>query len=108
VGESLTKENLEAEFRKFGPLEDFKLLRDRNSALAEFKNIQDASAAVKGLNKKLIHGDELRVDFLRSQPAKRVKFCCFSHVSIRTVLFEDASLFSVVLLVQIRSIPWRW
>ena len=73
VSESLTKEKLEAEFRKFGPLEDFKLLRDRNSALAEFKNIQDASAAIKGLNKKSIHGDELRVDFLRSQPVKRVR-----------------------------------
>lgn len=71
VSETITKDQLEAEFKKFGALEDFKLLRDRNSALAEFKRIQDASAAVKGLNKKYVNGDELRVDFLRSQPVKR-------------------------------------
>eukprot|EP00250_Pteridium_aquilinum_P004236 c14462_g1_i1 orf=152-2680(+) len=71
VSETMTKEQLEVEFKKFGPLEDFRLLRDRNSALAEFRKLQDASAAVKGLNKKHIQGEELRVDFLRSQSAKR-------------------------------------
>lgn len=71
VSETITKDQLEAEFKKFGPLDDFRLLRDRNSALAEFRKIQDASAAVKGLNKKKIQGEELRVDFLRSQSAKR-------------------------------------
>ncbi|KAI5060204.1 hypothetical protein GOP47_0024624 [Adiantum capillus-veneris] len=71
VSETITKEQLEAEFKKFGPLDDFRLLRDRNSALAEFRRIEDASAAVKGLNKKLIQGEELRVDFLRSHSGKR-------------------------------------
>ncbi|MCO5591116.1 hypothetical protein L7F22_045093 [Adiantum nelumboides] len=72
VSETATKEQLEAEFKKFGPLDDFRLLRDRNSALAEFRRIEDASAAVKGLNKKFIQGEELRVDFLRSHSGKRV------------------------------------
>ncbi|MCO5563787.1 hypothetical protein L7F22_017435 [Adiantum nelumboides] len=71
VSETVTKEQLEAEFKKFGPLDDFRLLRDRNSALAEFRRIEDASAAVKGLNKKFIQGEELRVDFLRSHSGKR-------------------------------------
>lgn len=72
VGETITKEQLETEFKKFGAVEDFKMLRDRKCALAEYKKLDDARAALKGLNKKFIGGEELRVDFLRSQPLKRV------------------------------------
>ncbi|KAH7444270.1 hypothetical protein KP509_02G071600 [Ceratopteris richardii] len=79
VSETITKEKLEAEFKNFGPLDDFRLLRDRNSALAEFKNIEDATAAVKSLNKKIIQGEELRVDFLRSHAGKRGYVTVESH-----------------------------
>lgn len=94
VSETITKDQLEAEFKKFGPLDDFRLLRDRNSALAEFRKIQDASAAVKGLNKKKIQGEELRVDFLRSQSAKRV-WACF--VCERVFYFDPLILLNIAL-----------
>ncbi|XP_061344751.1 flowering time control protein FPA-like [Gastrolobium bilobum] len=66
-----TKEELEAEFRKFGEVEDFKFFRDRNTACVEFLNLDDATRAMKIMNGKCIGGDQIRVDFLRSQSTKK-------------------------------------
>ncbi|KAK7272007.1 hypothetical protein RJT34_28331 [Clitoria ternatea] len=71
VSRAVTKEELEAEFRKFGKVEDFKFFRDRNTALVEFLNLDDAARAVKIMNGKRLRGDQICVDFLRSQPTKR-------------------------------------
>lgn len=70
-GSSVTKEKLEEEFSKFGKIEDFKFIRDRNTALVDFTRLEDASAAVKNMNGLQIGDDRIRVDFLRSHPAKR-------------------------------------
>ena len=69
---SITKEKLEEELSKFGKIEEFKFIRDRNTALVDFVRVEDASAAVKNLNGFEIGGDRIRVDFLRSHPARRV------------------------------------
>lgn len=71
-GSSVTKEKLEEELSKFGQIEDFKFIRDRNTALVDFARLEDASAAVKNVNGLQIGDDRIRVDFLRSHPAKRV------------------------------------
>ncbi|KAH9301985.1 hypothetical protein KI387_013568 [Taxus chinensis] len=71
ISQTVTKEQLEAEFLKFGRIEDFKLLRDRNSALVDYTNLEDAVSAIKFLNGRQLGGDPLRVDYLRSQPVKR-------------------------------------
>ncbi|XP_021752642.1 flowering time control protein FPA-like [Chenopodium quinoa] len=70
-GPSVTKEKLEEELSKFGKIEDLKFIRDRNTALVDFVRLEDASAAVKNVNGLQIGDDRIRVDYLRSYPAKR-------------------------------------
>lgn len=72
VGPSVTKETLEAEFLKFGEIEEFKFLRDRNTAYIDYLRLEDASQALKVMNGKQIGGNQIRVDFLRSQTIRRV------------------------------------
>ncbi|XP_057839064.2 flowering time control protein FPA [Cryptomeria japonica] len=95
ISQTVPKEQIEAEFLKFGPLEDFKLLRDRNSALVEYSNLEDAVSAVKFLNGKQLCGDSLRVDYLRSQPVKR-ESVTNSHmhtIEVRNGRFNDQRTF---------------
>lgn len=73
ISPNVTKEQIEGEFRKHGVLEDFKLLRERNCAFVDFANIEDAVGAVEALNRKRFGDEELRVDYGRSQPTKRVR-----------------------------------
>ncbi|XP_057456301.1 flowering time control protein FPA [Lotus japonicus] len=71
ISPAVTREDLEAEFHKFGKLEDFKFFRDRNTACVEFFNLDDATQAMKIMNGKRIGGEQIRVDFLRSNSTKR-------------------------------------
>ncbi|KAL3687423.1 hypothetical protein R1sor_013732 [Riccia sorocarpa] len=71
IGSTVTREVIESEFKRFGMLEDFKFLRDRNCAFVDYVRIEDAIAAVDSLNRKRLGDEELRVDFGRSQPPKR-------------------------------------
>lgn len=73
ISQNVSKEQIEGEFRKHGVLEDFKLLRDRNCAFVDYVNIEDAVSAVEALNRTRIGGEELRVDYGRSQSSKRVR-----------------------------------
>ncbi|KAK6914534.1 RNA recognition motif domain [Dillenia turbinata] len=70
-GPSVTKEKLEEEFLRFGKIEDFKFLRDRNTAFVDYFRLEDACQAMKSMNGKRIGGDQIRVDYLRSQPLRR-------------------------------------
>lgn len=69
---SITKEQLEDEFSKFGKIEDYKFFRDRNSAIIEYHKLEDAIAAHKNMKGKRLAGELLCVDFLRSLPPRRV------------------------------------
>lgn len=80
ISPNVTKEELEAEFKKFGKIEDFKLFRDRNTACVEFLNLEDATRAMKVMNGKHLGGEQIRVDFLRSQSTKRVGFLFLSFI----------------------------
>lgn len=75
ISQTTSKEELEEEFRKFGKIEDFKFLRDRDTAFVEYFRMEDASQALRCLNGKRIGGEQLRVDYLRSQPSRRVSAC---------------------------------
>ncbi|XP_068332419.1 flowering time control protein FPA-like isoform X2 [Pyrus communis] len=52
-------------------MEDFKFLRDRNTAFVEYFKLEDASQAMRNMNGKRLGGDQIRVDYLRSQPSRR-------------------------------------
>ncbi|KAM7278130.1 hypothetical protein ACFE04_005264 [Oxalis oulophora] len=71
INPSVSKEELEKEFRKFGKIDDVKFLRDRNTAAVEYTRLEDASEAMRNLNGKQFGGEQIRVDFLRSQPSRR-------------------------------------
>ncbi|XP_074569894.1 flowering time control protein FPA-like isoform X2 [Curcuma longa] len=68
---SVSKEQLKEEFLQFGKIEEYRFFRDRNSAIIEYYKLEDAIAAHKNMNGKKFSGQQLRVDFLRSQPPKR-------------------------------------
>lgn len=74
VSHNVAMEDLEAEFRKFGKIEDFKFFRDRRTACVEFLNLDDATRAMKVMNGKRLGGSHICVDFLRSQSMNRVSF----------------------------------
>ncbi|XXG62152.1 hypothetical protein AAC387_Pa05g0575 [Persea americana] len=80
ISSSVTKEQLEGEFSKFGKIEEFKFLRDRNSALVDYNKLEDAVAALKNMNGKRLGGEQIRVDFLRSQPSRRDNWSDFHDV----------------------------
>ncbi|XVF37670.1 hypothetical protein REPUB_Repub20aG0029600 [Reevesia pubescens] len=71
ISQTTSKEELEKEFRKFGKIEDFKFLRDRNTAFVEYFRLEDASQAMRSMNGKRIGREQIRVDFLRSHPSRR-------------------------------------
>lgn len=66
INSAVSKEELEEEFSTFGKIEDFKFLRDRNTAYVDYLKLEDASEALKGMNGKRIGGAHIRVDYLRS------------------------------------------
>ncbi|KAJ7980678.1 Flowering time control protein FPA [Quillaja saponaria] len=71
ISPAISKEELEEEFLKFGKIEDFRFLRNRNTAFVEYFRLEDATQAMRAMNGKRIGGDQIRVDFLRSQPSRR-------------------------------------
>ncbi|GLU04905.1 hypothetical protein SLE2022_220330 [Rubroshorea leprosula] len=71
ISSNVAKEELEEEFCKFGKIEDFRFFRDRNTAFVEYLRVDDASQAMRSLNGKRIGGEQIRVDFFRSQAPRR-------------------------------------
>ncbi|MCO5573984.1 hypothetical protein L7F22_027762 [Adiantum nelumboides] len=67
ISTSVTKEQLEAECKRFGAVEDVRVLRERNCAFVDFAKTDDAVAAFENLNKKLFGNDELCVEYVKSQ-----------------------------------------
>ena len=102
ISSSITKEDLEEEFLKFGKIEDFKFLRDRNTAFIEFFRIEDASQAMRSMNGKRLGGDQIRVDFLRSQPSRRVS-CCIElrvcHMRCMCTVWDSLHLLASCMLI---------
>ncbi|KAG6725863.1 hypothetical protein I3843_02G042500 [Carya illinoinensis] len=90
ISPTVSKEELEEEFLKFGKIEDFKLLRDRNTAFVEYLRLEDASQAMRNMNGKRLGSDQIRVDFLRSQPSRREQW-----PDSRDGLFQGRSMVSV-------------
>lgn len=74
IGQSVSKEELEEHFKKFGKILEFKFIRDRNTAYIDYARLEDATEALKNMNGKQISGDQIRVDYLRSHPARRVSY----------------------------------
>lgn len=81
ISPSVSKDDLEAEFSKFGKIEDFRFLRERKTAFIDFFDIDDAIQA-KSLSGKRMGGSYLRVDFLRSQGPRKVSICLLVFVYV--------------------------
>ncbi|XP_009787474.1 flowering time control protein FPA isoform X1 [Nicotiana sylvestris] len=71
ISKSVSKEELEDQFKGFGKIQEFKFIRDRNTAYIDFTRLEDAAEALKNMNGKKVGGEQIRVDYLRSQPARR-------------------------------------
>ncbi|EOA26552.1 hypothetical protein CARUB_v10022611mg [Capsella rubella] len=70
ISPSVSKDDLEEEFSKFGKIEDFRFLRERKTAFIDYYEMDDALQA-KSMNGKRMGGSYLRVDFLRSQAPRK-------------------------------------
>ncbi|KAJ9558700.1 LOW QUALITY PROTEIN: hypothetical protein OSB04_013314 [Centaurea solstitialis] len=73
ISTSVSKEDLEADFSKFGKIEDFKYHWDKNTAYIDYCRLEDASKALKAMNGKQKGGTVIRVDYLRSNPRRAIK-----------------------------------
>ncbi|KAK1356329.1 Flowering time control protein FPA [Heracleum sosnowskyi] len=71
ISPSVTKEELEEQFRRFGNIQEFKFLRERNTAYVDYFVIDDATEALKNLNGLEVGGNMIRVDYLRSQASRK-------------------------------------
>ncbi|RAL48303.1 hypothetical protein DM860_005727 [Cuscuta australis] len=71
IGQSVSKEELEDHFKKFGNVLELKFVRDRNTAYIDYARLEDATEALKNMHGKKINGDQIRVDYVRSHPARR-------------------------------------
>ncbi|GFP95800.1 flowering time control protein fpa [Phtheirospermum japonicum] len=71
IGPSISKEELEKEFLRYGKIQEFRFLKDRNTAYVDYVGLENATQALKNLNGKRFGGSQIRVDFLRSQSSKR-------------------------------------
>ncbi|KAL6846772.1 hypothetical protein ACP4OV_024220 [Aristida adscensionis] len=67
ISPSVSKEELEGEFQKFGKIEVVAYSQDQTSAYIDFEKLEDAISAHRSLNGKTIGGQELCVDFQRSK-----------------------------------------
>ncbi|KAL8098197.1 hypothetical protein AgCh_031094 [Apium graveolens] len=71
ISPSVTKEELEEQFCRFGKIQEFKFLRERNTAYVDYFAIEDATEALKTLNGLEVGGNLIRVDYLRSQASRK-------------------------------------
>ncbi|KAL6582273.1 hypothetical protein OROMI_006287 [Orobanche minor] len=71
ISQSVSKEELEKEFLRYGKIQEFRFLRDRNTAFVDYVGLEEATQALKNMNGKRIGDSQIRVDFLRSQSSRR-------------------------------------
>ncbi|KAL0368637.1 UNVERIFIED_CONTAM: Flowering time control protein FPA [Sesamum calycinum] len=67
INQSVSKEELEKEFIKFGEIQRLRYVRDQNIAYIYYESVEDAVAAQQSMNGKQIGVHHIHVDFLRSQ-----------------------------------------
>lgn len=72
ISQSVSKEELEREFLRCGNIQELRFLRDRNTAYIDYVKLEDASHALKDMNRKENGGAQIRVDYLRSQTSRSV------------------------------------
>lgn len=114
VASSVTKEELSEQFSRFGDLENVADYPSRNYAFVNFKSVDDAVYAKKGLHGFVLGGMALRIEFARGVSllclGRDLVFCCCSIVSFLQV--SDSELirhrycivFSEVVCVFLSSI----
>lgn len=67
ISTSVSKEDIEEEFQKFGKVDSIAFSQDQTSAYIDFENLEDAISAHRSLHGKTLGGKELCVDFQRSK-----------------------------------------
>lgn len=78
----MSKEQFEEEFAKFGKIDEFKFNRERNIATIEYARLEDAIQAMRSMNGKDLDGEQIRVDFVRLQPIRRVSSIQISRLLV--------------------------
>ncbi|KAL7145503.1 hypothetical protein ABFS83_07G088900 [Erythranthe nasuta] len=71
ISPSVAKEDLEKDFLRFGKIQEFRFLKDRNTAYVDYIELEDATQALRNMNGKRVGGAPIRVDYLRSQSSRR-------------------------------------
>ncbi|KAM3258945.1 hypothetical protein ACQJBY_050610 [Aegilops geniculata] len=67
ISPSISKQEVEEEFQKFGKIEGVAFSHDQTSAYIDFEKLEDAISAHRALNGADLGGKELCVDFQRSR-----------------------------------------
>ncbi|KAM0879512.1 hypothetical protein ACQ4PT_034188 [Festuca glaucescens] len=67
ISPTISKQELQEEFQKFGKIEGVAFSRDQTSAYIDFEKLEDAISAHRALNGTDLSGKELCVDFQRSR-----------------------------------------
>ena len=67
ISPSISKQEVEEEFQKFGKIEGVAFSHDQTSAYIDFEKLEDAISAHRALNGTNLGGKELCVDFQRSR-----------------------------------------
>uniref|UniRef100_A0A8I6XUP4 RRM domain-containing protein n=1 Tax=Hordeum vulgare subsp. vulgare TaxID=112509 RepID=A0A8I6XUP4_HORVV len=67
ISPSISKQEVEDEFQKFGKIEGIAFSHDQTSAYIDFEKLEDAISAHRALNGTDLGGKELCVDFQRSR-----------------------------------------
>ena len=67
ISPSISTQEVEGEFQKFGKIEGVAFSHDQTSAYIDFEKLEDAISAHRALNGADLGGKELCVDFQRSR-----------------------------------------
>jgi RNA recognition motif-containing protein len=67
ISPTISKQDLEEEFQKFGKIEGIAFSRDQTSAYIDFEKLEEAISAHRALNGTELGGNELCVDYQRSR-----------------------------------------
>ena len=111
ISPSVSKEELEEEFQKFGKVEGFAFSQDQTSAYIDFEKLEDAISAHRSLNGRILGGKELCVDFQRSKGrAVCIHYLLDLYFLYRKFMagFSHDNLFLLICTGMVRSEQLQW
>ncbi|EPS72608.1 hypothetical protein M569_02152, partial [Genlisea aurea] len=71
ISPSITKDEFEKKFQRFGKIQDFRFLKDPSTAFVDYVRLEDSVEALKNMNGKIFGGSQIRVDYLRPLSSRK-------------------------------------